>query len=175
MSGSPDRLRTAWMRAAGTRYARACQRRTVVMPKRMSHLCCAMSETYLMTSRPACTGGFSFTTGSLSCWAAGRAAQPEDLHALAERFHPEFARLIRGDQGRLEDTLLTVFALAADGRKVTGGDAGTGARRRAVEKSASELAQLWRDARADQIDPTLVICRCAWNQVPCLSATCGWV
>jgi hypothetical protein len=33
---------------------------------------------------------------------------------------------------------------------------------RPVEKSASELAQLGRDARADQIDPTLVICRCAW-------------
>jgi hypothetical protein len=35
-------------------------------------------------------------------------------------------------------------------------------RMRPVEKSASELAQLWRDARAGQIDPTLVICRCAW-------------
>jgi hypothetical protein len=47
-------------------------------------------------------------------------------------------------------------------------------RRAAVEKSASELAQLWRDARADQIDPTLVICRCAWNQVPCLPGRTFW-
>jgi hypothetical protein len=36
------------------------------------------------------------------------------------------------------------------------------ARMRPVEKSASELAQVWRDARANQIDPTPVICRCAW-------------
>jgi hypothetical protein len=53
----------------------------------------------------------------------GRRPSPEDLHALAVRFGPEFAKLIRGDQSRLEDTLLTVFELAADGRKVTGGDA----------------------------------------------------
>lgn len=53
----------------------------------------------------------------------GRRPSPEDLHVLAVRFHPEFARLVLGDQRRLEDTLLTVFALAADGGKVTGGDA----------------------------------------------------
>lgn len=53
----------------------------------------------------------------------GRKPSAEDLHALAERFYPKFAKLIRGDQRQLEDTLLSVFALAAEGRKVTGGNA----------------------------------------------------
>jgi hypothetical protein len=53
----------------------------------------------------------------------GRKPSPEDLHALAERFYPKFDKLIRGDQRQLEDTMLSVFALAAEGRKVTGGNA----------------------------------------------------
>jgi hypothetical protein len=39
-------------------------------------------------------------------------------------------------------------------------------RMRPVEKSADELAEIWREARAEELDPTLFICRCAWNQVP---------
>lgn len=53
----------------------------------------------------------------------GRKPSPGDLHALAERFYPEFAKLIRGEHSQLEDTLLSVFALAAKGRKITGGNA----------------------------------------------------
>jgi hypothetical protein len=42
---------------------------------------------------------------------------------LASRFYPQFSELIRGDQSQLEDTLLTVFALAAEDRKVKAGNA----------------------------------------------------
>jgi hypothetical protein len=51
----------------------------------------------------------------------GRRPSSEDLHALAERFYPAFAKLIRGDVRQLEDTLLTVFGLAPADRKVSGG------------------------------------------------------
>ena len=53
----------------------------------------------------------------------GRRPSPQDLHSLAERYYPQFSKLIRGDQRQLEDTLLTVFAFAAEGRKVKGGNA----------------------------------------------------
>ena len=51
----------------------------------------------------------------------GRKPSAEDLHELAVRFYPGFARLIRGDESRLEDTFLTVFGLAPEDRKVRGG------------------------------------------------------
>ena len=47
----------------------------------------------------------------------------QDLRALANRYHPAFSKLIRGDQRQLADTLLTVFDLAAEDRKVSGGNA----------------------------------------------------
>lgn len=47
----------------------------------------------------------------------------EDLHALADRFYPAFSRLIRGDQRQLADTLLTVFEIAEQDKKVSGGNA----------------------------------------------------
>ncbi len=51
----------------------------------------------------------------------GRRPSPEDLHELAERFYPQFAKLIRGGQAQLENTLLTVFDLAAADKRVKGG------------------------------------------------------
>lgn len=53
----------------------------------------------------------------------GRKPNAEDLHALAERFYPAFAKLIHGDRDQLENTVLTVFALVNAERKVSGGDA----------------------------------------------------
>lgn len=46
---------------------------------------------------------------------------PEDLHPLAERVYPAFARLTRGDVRQLENTLLTVFGFASEDRRVIGG------------------------------------------------------
>jgi hypothetical protein len=53
----------------------------------------------------------------------GRRPRPEDLHELAQRYAPKFAKLVRGGQGELEDTLLTVFDFTTLGRKVKGGKA----------------------------------------------------
>ena len=53
----------------------------------------------------------------------GRRPGREDLQAVAERYYPQFAKLIRGDKSQFEDTLLTVFSLAPEDRKVKGGDA----------------------------------------------------
>lgn len=53
------------------------------------------------------------------------AARPDadDLHVLADRYYPTFSKLIRGDKSQLADTLLTAFELAAEDRKVSGGNA----------------------------------------------------
>jgi hypothetical protein len=53
----------------------------------------------------------------------GRRPNREDLQALASQYYSQFSKLIRGDQSQLEDTLLTVFALAPEDRKVKGGNA----------------------------------------------------
>jgi hypothetical protein len=53
----------------------------------------------------------------------GRRPLPEDLHEIAQRHAPKFAKLIRGGQTELEDTLLSVFGFATRGGKVRGGKA----------------------------------------------------
>jgi hypothetical protein len=69
----------------------------------------------------------------------------EDLRALADRYYPAFSKLIRGDQGQLAGTLLTVFALAAEDRKVSGGKAavlGSAALGVLLEHPQAELAAM---------------------------------
>jgi hypothetical protein len=89
----------------------------------------------------------------------GRRPSPEDLHALAERSYPAFARLIRGDRSQLEDTLFTVFGLACEGRKVGGGMGvvmGSAALGVLLDDPETELAAMrphlaqWRRASADE-------------------------
>jgi hypothetical protein len=73
----------------------------------------------------------------------GRRPSAEDLHSLAQRYNPQFSRLIHGDQRQLEDTLLSVFALADEDRKVKGGDAvvmGSAALGVLVDDPLAELA-----------------------------------
>ena len=89
----------------------------------------------------------------------GRRPGPEDLHALAERFYPPFAKLIRADRSQLEDTLLTVFGLTAEDRKVSGGTGvvmGSAALGVLLDDPETELAAMrphlagWRRAHADE-------------------------
>ena len=89
----------------------------------------------------------------------GRKPTPEDLHSLAERSYPTFAKLIRGDESQLEDTLLTVFGFAPEERKVSGGRAvvlGSAALGILLEDPETELAAMrphlarWQHANADK-------------------------
>jgi hypothetical protein len=89
----------------------------------------------------------------------GRRPGQEDLHALAGCIYPAFAKLIRGDRSQLEDTLLTVFGLAAEDRKVSGGRGvvmGSAALGVLLDDPESELAAMrphlaqWRRANADE-------------------------
>ena len=76
---------------------------------------------------------------------AGRKPRPEDLHDLAQRFAPSFARLIRGGQSELEDTLLTVFNFAAHGEPIKGGRAivvGSAALGVLLDDAETELAEM---------------------------------
>lgn len=51
----------------------------------------------------------------------GRLPTPEDLRNLAVQLHPQFARLIRGDESRLEATLRTLFETTTAEDHVRGG------------------------------------------------------
>jgi len=46
---------------------------------------------------------------------------PQDLHDLANRAYPRFAKLIKENEASLEDTLSTVFRFASADEQVTGG------------------------------------------------------
>lgn len=71
----------------------------------------------------------------------GRRPRPEDLHELAQRYAPKFAKLIRGGQAELEDTLFTVFDFTTRGSKVKGG--------KAVIVGSAALGVLLNDVEAE--------------------------
>lgn len=88
-----------------------------------------------------------------------RRPSAEDLHELAVRFYPEFTRLIRGDESRLENTLLTVFGLAPEDRQIRGGMGvvmGSAALGVLLDDPETELAEMrphlakWWRANADE-------------------------
>jgi len=75
----------------------------------------------------------------------GRRPGPEDLHDLAQRFAPSFARLIRDSQSELEETLLTVFNFATRGEPIKGGRAivvGSAALGVLLDDAETELAEM---------------------------------
>lgn len=89
----------------------------------------------------------------------GRRPRPEDLHELAQRYAPKLAKLIRGGQDELEDTLLTVFHFPTYGRKVKGGKAiivGSAALGVLLDDVEAELAEMrphladWWDRNASE-------------------------
>jgi hypothetical protein len=71
----------------------------------------------------------------------GRRPRPDDLHELAQRFSPKFAKLVRSGQGELEDMLLTVFNFAAREMQIKGG--------RAIVVGSAALGVLLDDAETE--------------------------
>jgi hypothetical protein len=51
----------------------------------------------------------------------GRRPTEQDLAGLAQRRHPLYARVLRGDTGELEDVLRTVTNMISENRRITGG------------------------------------------------------
>ena len=83
------------------------------------------------------------------------------LQALAQQLHPAWARFIRGDAGRLEDTFRTALELPPAGPAVTGADflfAGTAALGLLLDHPQAELLALrrllgrWSAAHAGDIE-----------------------
>lgn len=75
----------------------------------------------------------------------GHRPSHEDLVQISENFYPKFARIIRGDRSQFEDTILTVFELASEDRKVKGGRAlvlGTAALGVMLDDPENELAAM---------------------------------
>jgi hypothetical protein len=71
----------------------------------------------------------------------GRRPTPHDLRELGGRIYPEFSKIIRCDQGQLEDMLLTAFEFASEDRKVKGG--------RAIVMGSAALGVLLEDPEAE--------------------------